>query len=39
VIVEDEHGKVLTATRLPGGAPLVAVTLARGEPNGYHRAP
>jgi predicted regulator of Ras-like GTPase activity (Roadblock/LC7/MglB family) len=28
VIVEDDHGKVLTATRLPG-APLVAVTLAR----------
>jgi predicted regulator of Ras-like GTPase activity (Roadblock/LC7/MglB family) len=29
VTVEDDHGKVLTATRLPG-APLVAVTLARG---------
>ena len=28
VTVEDDHGKVLTAMRLPG-APLVAVTLAR----------
>ncbi|HTJ44437.1 MAG TPA: hypothetical protein VL463_20175 [Kofleriaceae bacterium] len=28
IIVEDDHGKILTATRL-AGAPLVAVTLAR----------